>query len=122
MTDTTDTQLLRNRITQLECTLYLALDALEFDAGDWKPESIERHQREQIALARKHLRNAFDQEAIERLTEQFKRMAESSTTQCEECGTEAKCSPVPLLAGGDRWMCPECRAEVAGHQIMGGES
>ncbi len=40
----------------------LALDALNFDAGDWKPESIERHLHEQIALARKHLQSIVDNE------------------------------------------------------------
>ncbi|SEQ48152.1 hypothetical protein SAMN03080615_01621 [Amphritea atlantica] len=40
----------------------LAVDALNFDAGDWKPESIERHLREQIELARKHLQSIVDNE------------------------------------------------------------
>lgn len=45
--------------TQVE--ILLALDALNFNAGDWNPDSIERHQREQIALARKHLQNINDE-------------------------------------------------------------
>jgi predicted nucleic acid-binding Zn-ribbon protein len=64
------------RITQLECTLYLALDAMDFDAGDWSDESIIRHLRERIELARKHLRNAFDQEALERLVQRFESLSE----------------------------------------------
>jgi predicted nucleic acid-binding Zn-ribbon protein len=64
------------RITQLECTLYLALDALDFDAGDWSDESIIRHLREQIELARKHLRNAFDEKALKQLVQRFESLSE----------------------------------------------
>ncbi len=69
------------RVTQLECSLYLALNALDFDAGDWNEVSVLRHLREQIDLGRNYLRNAFDQEAMERLSEQFQRMAENGDTR-----------------------------------------
>ncbi|WP_296059548.1 hypothetical protein [uncultured Amphritea sp.] len=41
-----------------------ALDALTFDAGDWEPEHVERHLKEQIALAKKVLTQAGATESI----------------------------------------------------------
>ncbi|MFN3881463.1 MAG: hypothetical protein ACK4L8_08560 [Nitrincola lacisaponensis] len=67
---------LSQRITQLECSLYLALNALDFDAGDWNEESVLRHLREQIDLGRNYLRNAFDQEAMERMVKRFESLSE----------------------------------------------
>lgn len=37
-----------------------ALDALNFDSGDWEPENVERHLREQINLAKKILESAAE--------------------------------------------------------------
>lgn len=48
-----------NRSAEIEAAACLALDALNFDAGNWNQESIERHLREQIELAKGHLQNAL---------------------------------------------------------------
>ncbi|QEW06325.1 hypothetical protein [Nitrincola iocasae] len=65
------------RITQLECSLYLALSALDFEAGEWNEEAIIRHQREQIDIGRDYLRKAFDQEMTDRLSQLFQKVVES---------------------------------------------
>ena len=84
MADTEDKlkiERLSQRVTQLECSLYLALSALDFEAGDWNEEAIIRHQREQIDIGRDYLRKAFDQEAMDRLAQLFQQMVDSNAVE-----------------------------------------
>ena len=48
---------------QMSAKIDLALDALNFDAGQWSDKSRERHLVEQIDLAKQHLRS-HDQAAL----------------------------------------------------------
>lgn len=50
------------RLAQVEARALLALDALNFDSGNWEQESIERHMREQIDLAKGHLQSVIQGE------------------------------------------------------------
>lgn len=61
-----------------------ALDVLNFDAGDWNPEHIERHLREQIELAKEILNTA----------------AEQPVQHCWEGGTKETCD------------CPDCGSSL----------
>jgi len=49
---------LRGRALMQQAYSFLALNALEFDAGEWEPDKKIRHLREQIQLAKKHLLKA----------------------------------------------------------------
>lgn len=49
---------LRGRALMQQAYSFLALDALEFDAGEWEPDKKIHHLREQIQLAKKHLLKA----------------------------------------------------------------
>jgi len=49
---------LRGRALMQQAYSFLALNALEFDAGEWEPKKQVRHLREQIQLAKKHLLKA----------------------------------------------------------------
>ena len=49
---------LRGRALMQQAHSFLALNALEFDAGEWEPKKQVRHLREQIELAKRHLLKA----------------------------------------------------------------
>ena len=51
--------------------IHMALDALEFDAGDWDQENRARHLLEQIKIAKRHL-SAIQQEDLDAFYEQQK--------------------------------------------------
>lgn len=55
---------MENELTK-SYTIVRALDALNFDAGDWKPENVESHLRRQIELAKEILSDTGAVEATE---------------------------------------------------------
>lgn len=72
-----------------------ALDALTFDAGDWEPEHVERHLKEQIGLAKKVLTHAGATQSIAAIHEKLQDL------QClcnfVECGADIHDRIVELI-------------------------
>lgn len=92
-----------NRQPELEAAIHLALDALNFDAGDWHQENIELHLQEQIALARKHLQAAISLDQQERASglNQVKAEAVMWFVDSVAGSYESGCVDDPILTIGE---------------------